>query len=216
MINKEDLSVLFGILQMVKMGHPIDDEQKKVAGELSDEILSLITNKDTQKSIVSESQLEIYGQRATAEKSSTDSYSVSVYTGHMLDMIKEIRASRNNLIGKDQKTVSPLNDLCTRAHGYAKRNGFYDDEDGKSLALKLLLIHSEVSEAAEEIKAGHGVHQLRYRERDGKPEGFGIEVADILIRCFDLCGYVSLDLDKLVKIKMDFNETREYKHGDKF
>lgn len=110
----------------------------------------------------------------------------------------------------------PLNELAARAYGYAKRNGFYDNESGQSLVLKLLLIHSEVSEAAEELKAGRDPLEVRYRENDGKPEGYGIEVADILIRCFDMCGFLGLDLDELVRIKMQFNESRPYKHGDKF
>jgi NTP pyrophosphatase (non-canonical NTP hydrolase) len=115
-----------------------------------------------------------------------------------------------------EKKTSGVNALVQRAYDYAKRNGFYDNENGQSLVLKLLLIHSEVSEAAEELKAGRDPLELRYRESDGKPEGFGIEVADILIRCFDMAGFLGLDLERLIQSKMDFNETRPYKHGDKF
>jgi NTP pyrophosphatase (non-canonical NTP hydrolase) len=117
---------------------------------------------------------------------------------------------------QEEKKTYGVNALVQRAYDYAKRNGFYDNENGQSLVLKLLLIHSEVSEAAEELKAGRDPLELRYRESDGKPEGFGIEVADILIRCFDMAGFLGLDLERLIQSKMDFNETRPYKHGDKF
>ncbi len=50
---------------------------------------------------------------------------------------------------------------------------------------------------------------------DGKPEGFPSEIADVVIRCFDLCGQCGIDLEKELRMKSDYNESREFKHGKK-
>lgn len=48
-----------------------------------------------------------------------------------------------------------------------------------------------------------------------KPEGFPIEIADALIRIFDLAGAHGIDLDEAVRIKMAYNATRPVRHGGK-
>jgi hypothetical protein len=50
---------------------------------------------------------------------------------------------------------------------------------------------------------------------DSKPEGFGIEAADVLIRVFDLMGFLGIDIAEMVRIKQAYNETRPYRHGGK-
>ena len=50
---------------------------------------------------------------------------------------------------------------------------------------------------------------------DGKPEGFPIEIADTIIRIFDLCGYLDIDLEEAIRLKMEYNKTRSYRHGNK-
>lgn len=46
-----------------------------------------------------------------------------------------------------------------------------------------------------------------------KPKGFDIEIADILIRCFDLAGRLGIDLEGAVQRKMDYNTSRPPLHG---
>lgn len=53
-----------------------------------------------------------------------------------------------------------------------------------------------------------------------KPEGFGVEMADALIRQFDLCkaltrAGIPTDLQQLVLLKSAYNEKRSYRHGGK-
>lgn len=48
-----------------------------------------------------------------------------------------------------------------------------------------------------------------------KPEGFPIELADIVIRCFDLSAAMGIDLARAIEIKHRYNETRGYRHGGK-
>jgi hypothetical protein len=46
-----------------------------------------------------------------------------------------------------------------------------------------------------------------------KPVGFMSELADIVIRVFDLTGALGGDLDAAVRYKMAYNKTRKHKHG---
>lgn len=104
---------------------------------------------------------------------------------------------------------------------------------------RLALVHSEISEALEEYRK-HGVirrcpscngtgkvndttdhvmcdgagFQEIYVE-NGKPEGFSVELADAVIRIFDLCGAVGVDLAAAIETKHAYNATRPYRHGGK-
>lgn len=79
---------------------------------------------------------------------------------------------------------------------------------------KLALIHSEVSEALEEYRKGIDLESVYYEDGD-KPEGFGVELADAVIRIMDLCGHLGIDLATLVEEKHQYNLTRSYRHGGK-
>lgn len=48
-----------------------------------------------------------------------------------------------------------------------------------------------------------------------KPEGELIELADAVIRIADYCGARGWDLETAVELKMKYNETRSYRHGNK-
>lgn len=74
---------------------------------------------------------------------------------------------------------------------------------------RLALIHSEISEALEEVRDKTPI----VYEKDGKPEGVGIELADAVIRIGDLCEILGIDLEECIAIKTAFNRGREYRHG---
>lgn len=85
-------------------------------------------------------------------------------------------------------TASYVNELITKAHGMAKEKGWWPEE-GRDHFEVANLIHSEVAEALEELRDGHGVTEIYFKtEKPEKPEGFPIELADVAIRAADYAG----------------------------
>lgn len=104
-----------------------------------------------------------------------------------------------------------LNALAIKCHATAVEKGWYDQEN--PIERKLLNLVSEVTEAWGEWVNGHELTEIYYV--DGKPEGFPIELADLIIRAVDLVVDQGIDLDEAVRIKMKYNKTRPYRHGGK-
>lgn len=81
---------------------------------------------------------------------------------------------------------------------------------------KLCLIHSEVSECLEDVRDGNMEETTQIAFGRFKPIGFPSELADIVIRCFDLAGMLQIDLEGAIQRKHEYNKTRPFKHGKKF
>lgn len=123
-----------------------------------------------------------------------------------------------------------VTELVQQAHGNAVNHGFWDEPPG--FGTSIALIHSELSEALEEVRAGNRIRPndptpAVYYSGGGynataptdcciKPEGYAIELADAVIRIADLCGYMGIDLEAAIQEKMAYNATRPYKHGKNF
>lgn len=95
----------------------------------------------------------------------------------------------------------------------AKRKGWWDEVDNREKVIpeKLALIHSEVSEALEDFRD----NKMEIVILGEKPTGFPIELADVIIRVYDLAGALGIDLDEAIEIKHSYNKTRPFRHGGK-
>lgn len=108
--------------------------------------------------------------------------------------------------------LTSFEDLQRNVHLTAKEHGWWEGKSIEVVPEKLALIHSEISEALEEYRKSpdFGVYY-----HDGKPEGFGIELADAIIRIMDLAEWLGIDLAECVVEKHEYNLNRSYKHGGK-
>lgn len=107
-------------------------------------------------------------------------------------------------------------DLQEEIHDNAVKKGFW--EANKDVGMKLALIHSEISEALEEFRShdiGNLPHVYYAKAANPKPEGFGVELADAVIRIMDLCQYFKIDLLDIVLKKHHYNLSRPHLHGGK-
>lgn len=108
---------------------------------------------------------------------------------------------------------------------HARYAGLLDDGAKRDhLAAKLALIISEATEALEELRSGSDPDEVYYEEvifsaKDGrpvdKPEGFPTELADIVIRTYDLAYMLGIDLDSVIAEKLEFNSHRGVRHDGK-
>ena len=106
-------------------------------------------------------------------------------------------------------TLNAYRDLC---HEIAKSKGWYDGPGERNIGEQLMLVVTEVAEAMEDLRDGKMA--ISYDE-NRKPTGFPIEIADVMIRLFDLAGYLRIDIDDAVDAKIAYNETRPHRHGGK-
>jgi NTP pyrophosphatase (non-canonical NTP hydrolase) len=118
-----------------------------------------------------------------------------------------------------------LRSLAKSAHSTAVEKGWWEgvvdptivciNDDGRrerSLPEQFMLMVSEISEAMEEIRKPNA---RPFYLKDDKPEGWGVELADCVIRIMDTCERYNVDLQGLVEMKMKYNESRSHRHGNK-
>lgn len=134
-----------------------------------------------------------------------------------------------------------INEWTKIIHENAVKHGWWDNK--RNFSEVVALCHSELSEALEEERAGHPPLWFGCTEStegtaicspqdetecmmcdkeklckyaDNKPEGKYIEMIDCVIRILDYLGSENVDVEKLLKMKHEYNTTRPYKHGKVF
>lgn len=108
-----------------------------------------------------------------------------------------------------------IKDIVYKAHNTARDKGWWDNH--RSDAECIALIHSELSEALEVWRSKDPRDFYYEVQEDGtrKPEGWLVELADVVIRVADLVGKheKAREFDDAIREKLVYNESRPYKHG---
>jgi NTP pyrophosphatase (non-canonical NTP hydrolase) len=129
--------------------------------------------------------------------------------------------------------VTGLNKLATEIYEANKAKGFWDKE--RNTGEMLMLITSELGEAMEACRKNRYVDYKSYdklieegynweinsellkeKVEDKIKDTFSDEVIDAMIRIFDMCGGMGIDIEKAMSIKLAYNKTRERLHGKTF
>ncbi len=119
-----------------------------------------------------------------------------------------------------------INDCVYNSYQTSLKHGFWDGLDIDNITVllsKLMLVVTEVAEAAEELRKPTLIHDVdvECKGNDTCQDWHFIpdmsklseEIADICIRVFDLAGAIGCDLQTAMQQKMIKNEQRPYKHG---
>ena len=106
--------------------------------------------------------------------------------------------------------------------------GFW--EDRKNVGEVLMLIVSELGEAFAHRKSRKALVELFDAKAIDRTDAedyqadfeqcikdtFEDEIADTVIRIFDMCEGFGIDLERHIELKLEYNRTRPYKHGKKY
>jgi len=107
------------------------------------------------------------------------------------------------------KFITTFNAVASRCFEQSCTSGFWDDERNNGEAIALM--HSELSEALEGLRHGNPLS-------DHIPEFTAVEeeFADCIIRMMDLSHGRGWDIAKALIAKMEYNASRQHKHGKEF
>ena len=120
--------------------------------------------------------------------------------------------------GCGEARAAPLtvSELQRESYETARAKGWHDEDETPPAPIRVIawmgLICSEAAEAIEDARKGRMVTTIR---EDGKPAGFGSELADVVIRVCDSAGALGIDMEAELRAKLAYNRTRGHRHGGK-
>ena len=127
-----------------------------------------------------------------------------------------VNAEAERDVLRDRVGALTVADLQRESYETAVEKGWHDEDEFPPSPIRVIawmgLICSEAAEAIEDARKGRMTTTIR---EDGKPEGFGSELADVIIRACDTAGALCIDLEAELRAKLAFNRTRDYRHGGK-
>jgi NTP pyrophosphatase (non-canonical NTP hydrolase) len=129
-----------------------------------------------------------------------------------LDMERQSRPLNEQ---EEKRIRAGIGELLGECHGNAVRKLWWTP--GPTFTEAMMLVVTELSEAVEEFREGHKMDEIYAVNPMGgnKPEGIPIEVADAIIRIFDVCGGFNIPIADAIMAKMRYNRTRPTRHGGK-
>ena len=148
------------------------------------------------------------------------------YEAGRIRTFAELKRAITLLEGKKQ--AASLNQLAAEIHQNAMEKGWW--EGPPTFGDIVALCHSELSEALEAYRDGeelvHGCcghctfqescdHPAPAGETRCKPEGVAVEMIDCIMRILDWCAMEGVDVDGLLRMKLEYNKGRPYRHGGK-
>jgi NTP pyrophosphatase (non-canonical NTP hydrolase) len=123
---------------------------------------------------------------------------------------------------KEDNAWTGLRLIIGKTHHAATAKGWWDKTTGNVANIvegRCFRVISELVEGWEETRKPNLPPNTIYWKLDEhgqwKPEGLPIELADAVIRLFDLAAYFGIDLADAIRVKMAFNDSRPFMHGGK-
>jgi len=122
-----------------------------------------------------------------------------------------------------------IKDMAKQISEIAISKGWRDGE--QNFAADIANFHDEISETWREHANNHDINEIYFKCnmtlqcmdyplkcetcKNAKPCGIPIELFDAISRILEACVYYGIDIEKAAKLKMEFNKSRPYRHGNK-
>lgn len=130
----------------------------------------------------------------------------------------DYKAKINGVLPEQLETLQAAQHLTDMCHGLACEAGWWDDDSKRHVPTLLMLCVSELAEAMEGDRKGLMDDHLPHRKM------LEVELADCLIRIFDMAGGLGIDVAGAMLDKLQYNtqradhkkENREAENGKKY